>query len=113
MISPCSLSGASVFALVIAPQFQRHRLTCQLTFVRGKCSTRQRCQVAFRTLAAAALMPSWLSPITSFTPRRPRRFSLRWKLGPEGLCFRGADHQAQRFALAVGIHAHRNYHGHA
>jgi hypothetical protein len=28
-------------------------------------------------LAAAALMPSWLSLMTSFTPRRPRRFRLR------------------------------------
>src|SRR2546427_8717933 len=41
-----------------------------------KC-TRQRCQVALSTLDAAALMPSWLSLITSFTPRRPRRFRLR------------------------------------
>ena len=41
-----------------------------------KC-TRQRCQVAFRTLATAALMPSWLSLITSLTPRRPRRVRLR------------------------------------
>ena len=39
--------------------------------------TRQRCQVAFSTLATAALMPSWASEMTSLTPRRPRRASLR------------------------------------
>lgn len=44
--------------------------------LRMKC-TRQRCQVAFRTLAVAALMPSWLSLMTSFTPRNPRLFRLR------------------------------------
>ena len=42
----------------------------------AKC-TRQRCQVAFRTLATAALMPSWLSLMTSLTPRSPRRMRLR------------------------------------
>src|SRR5215218_73256 len=41
--------------------------------------TRQRCQVALSTLATAALMPSWASEITSLTPRRPRRASLRRK----------------------------------
>ena len=41
--------------------------------------TRQRCQVAVRTLETAALMPSWASETTSFTPRRPRRASLRRK----------------------------------
>ena len=39
--------------------------------------TRQRCQVAHRTLVTAALRPSWASETTSFTPRRPRRVSLR------------------------------------
>jgi hypothetical protein len=39
--------------------------------------TRQRCQEACSTLATAALMPSWASEITSLTPRRPRRASLR------------------------------------
>jgi hypothetical protein len=39
--------------------------------------TRQRCQVAFSTLATAALMPSWASEITSLTPRKPRLASLR------------------------------------
>ena len=41
--------------------------------------TRQRCQVAFITLATEALMPSCASEITSLTPRRPRRASLRRK----------------------------------
>ena len=43
-----------------------------------KC-TRQRCQVAFITLATEALMPSCASEMTSLTPRRPRRASLRRK----------------------------------
>jgi len=33
--------------------------------------------VALRTFETAALMPSWASDMTSFTPRRPRRVSLR------------------------------------
>src|ERR1700719_4524476 len=41
--------------------------------------TRQRCQVAFKTFAMAALSPSWASETTSLTPRRPRRASLRRK----------------------------------
>ena len=44
--------------------------------LRMKC-TRQRCQVALSTFDVAALMPSWLSLMTSFTPRSPRRFRLR------------------------------------
>ena len=39
--------------------------------------TRQRCQEAPRTLATAAFNPSWASEMTSLTPRRPRRASLR------------------------------------
>jgi len=39
--------------------------------------TRHLCQVALRTFETAALMPSWASLMTSFTPRRPRRVSLR------------------------------------
>ena len=39
--------------------------------------TRQRCQVAFISLATAALIPSWASETTSLTPRRPRLRSLR------------------------------------
>jgi hypothetical protein len=38
---------------------------------------RHRCQVVLSTLLTAALMPSWASEITSLTPRRPRRVSLR------------------------------------
>ena len=41
--------------------------------------TRQRCHVACNTLAMAALMPSWASEITSLTPRKPRRASVRRK----------------------------------
>src|SRR3984885_13270100 len=39
--------------------------------------TRQYCQVAFNTRAMAAFSPSWASEITSWTPRRPRRASVR------------------------------------
>ena len=49
-----------------------------------KC-TRQRCHEACNTLPMAALMPSWASEITSLTPRRPRRASLRKNSCPEGL----------------------------
>ena len=38
---------------------------------------RQRCHVAQSTLVIAALMPSCASEMTSLTPRRPRRVSLR------------------------------------
>src|ERR1700736_908297 len=68
--------------------------------LRMKC-TRQRCQEACRTLATAALSPSWASEITSLTPRRPRRASERRKLGPEGLGLGGADRDAQHLAPAV------------
>jgi len=39
--------------------------------------TRQRCQVAVITLATEALMPSCAPEITSLSPRRPRRASVR------------------------------------
>ena len=39
--------------------------------------TRHLCQVAWNILVTAALMPSWASEITSFTPAKPRRLSLR------------------------------------
>ncbi len=77
-----------------------------------KC-TRQRCQVALRTLAAAALMPSWLSLMTSLTPRRPRRFRLRRNSVQNGSASRAPDLQAEHLALALGVHAHRHYHRHA
>jgi hypothetical protein len=41
-----------------------------------KC-TRQRCQVALHTRATATLMPSCTSEVTSLTPARPLRLSLR------------------------------------
>ena len=37
--------------------------------------TRHLCQEALSTLATAALMPSWPSEMTSFTPLKPRRVS--------------------------------------
>src|ERR1700730_8502850 len=44
--------------------------------LRMKC-TRQRCHAACRTLLTALLMPSCASEMTSLTPRRPRRASVR------------------------------------
>jgi transposase len=46
--------------------------------------TRQRCQLALRIFEIAALMPSWASGTTSFTPRSPRRASLRRKAVQKG-----------------------------
>ena len=51
--------------------------------------TRQRCQVALRILAIAAFRPSWASEMTSFTPRRPRRASLRRKAVQKGSASEG------------------------
>jgi len=62
--------------------------------------TRQRRQVAFISLATAALMPSRASETTSLTPRRPRRRSLREALGPEGFRLRGADVHAENLPAA-------------
>jgi hypothetical protein len=67
--------------------------------------TRQRCQAAVRTFETAALMPSWLSEPTSPTPRRPRRASLRRKVGSEGLGLGGADIHAQHLAPVVAVDA--------
>jgi hypothetical protein len=38
--------------------------------------TRQRCQLALNTRRVAAFSPSWVSEITSLTPRKPRRVRL-------------------------------------
>ena len=67
--------------------------------------TRQRCQEAPSTLAAAALSPSWASEMTSLTPRRPRRASLRRNSRPERLGLRGTDIQAQHLAPAIAVDA--------
>jgi hypothetical protein len=51
--------------------------------------TRQRCQVALRIFEIAAFRPSWASETTSFTPRRPRRASLRRKAVQNGSASEG------------------------
>ena len=51
--------------------------------------TRQRCQVALRIFETAARMPSWVSEMTSLTPRRPRRASLRRKAVQKGSASEG------------------------
>src|ERR1700732_1309968 len=70
--------------------------------LRMKC-TRQRCQLAPSTLAAAALRPSWASEMTSLTPRSPRRASL---------CRNSLQNvsasEAQIFAAAVAVDADRD-----
>ncbi len=51
------------------------RLVAKASAIRMKC-TRHRCQLAVSAFEAAAMMPSWLSLMTSLTPRIPRRFRL-------------------------------------
>ena len=74
--------------------------------------TRQRCQVAFSTLATAALMPSWASEMTSLTPRRPRRASLRRNSVQNVSASEGPTVHAQHLAPAVAVDAHRDDHRH-
>jgi len=73
--------------------------------------TRHRCQVALKTLATDALMPSWESEITSFTPRRPRRARLRRNSVQKTSASKVADRHAEHFATAVAVHADRDDHG--
>jgi hypothetical protein len=65
--------------------------------------------VACSTLAIAAFSPSCASEITSFTPRSPRRASLRKELGPERLGFGGSDFHAEDFASAIVVDADRDH----
>ena len=74
--------------------------------------TRQRCQVAFITLATAALMPSWASEIDELDAAQAAPAQLAQELGPEGLGLRGADVHAQHLAPAVGVDADRDDHRH-
>src|SRR5206468_3596289 len=69
--------------------------------------TRQRCQVACKTLAMAAFSPSWASEMTSLTPRRPRLASLRRKSVEKGRDL-AVDLGTQPADLALGDagHAH-------
>ena len=77
-----------------------------------KC-TRQRCQVALKTLAMAALIPSWLSLMTSLTPRRPLRLRLLSNSVQNGSASEWPTFSPEHLALAVAVHAHRHYHGDA
>jgi hypothetical protein len=63
------------------------------------------------TLATAALIPSWASEITSLTPRRPRRASLRRNAVQKGLGLGGTDVQAENLTPAVYFDTDRNDHG--
>src|ERR1700751_5656362 len=85
------------------------RPACAKT-LRIKC-TRQRCQVACRTLATAALMPSWASEITSLTLRRPRRASLRRNALQNVSASEGPMPIAKALAPAVAVNANRYDHG--
>jgi len=62
--------------LSAAATMARLRMPTQASAFRMKC-TRQRCQEAPSTLAAATLSPSCASLMTSLTPRRPRPVSER------------------------------------
>ena len=73
-----------------------------------KC-TRQRCQVAESTLAAAAFSPSWASEMTSLTPRRPRRVSERKNLAQNGSAADGRH--AENLTTPVAVDADSDYHG--
>ena len=79
--------------------------------LRMKC-TRQRCQAAWNTFFAAALMPSCASEMTSLTPRKPARCQGAQELGPERLGLRRPDGHAQHLAAAVRVDAHSHYRGH-
>ena len=57
-------------------------------------------------------MPSCASEITSLTPRKPRRASLREKAGPEGLGLGGSDVHAQDFAPLIAVDADGDNDGH-
>src|SRR2546427_12777591 len=80
--------------------------------LRMKC-TRQRCQVALSTLDVAALMPSWLSLMTSFTPRRPRRFRLLRNSVQNGSASLAPTFRPSYLTLAIGVHCDSHYYGHA
>src|SRR5882757_7759223 len=69
-----------------------------------KC-TRQRCQVAPRTLTMAAFSPSCASEITSFAPRRPRRARLRRNSTQNGSASPVADRHAEHLTPPVGVDA--------
>src|SRR6185503_439593 len=69
--------------------------------------TRQRCQVAVKILLTAALMPSWASEITSLTPRRPRRASLRRKAVQNVSASEGPI-SMPRTSPSIGIDANRD-----
>jgi hypothetical protein len=70
---------ASSWAKAVAMKAEMTRRPCLPAWARAFLMkwTRQRCQEVLSTFETAALMPSWLSEMTSFTPRRPRRASLR------------------------------------
>ena len=53
-------------------------------------------------------MPSWASEMTSLTPRRPRRASLRRNSVQNGLGLGGADVHAEHLAPAVAVDADRD-----
>ena len=70
--------------------------------------TRQRRHVACSTLVIAAFKPSCASEITSLTPRKPCRASLRKNSVQKVSVFRRTDIEAQHFASSVAVDADRN-----
>src|SRR5262245_39018653 len=74
--------------------------------------TRQRCHVAESTLAAAFFKPSWLSLITSLTPRRPRRVSERRQAVQNGSASDGPTSRPDTSRRpSVLTDANSDYHG--
>ncbi len=72
--------------------------------------TRQRCQVAFNTLAMAGLQPLMGVRDDELDAAQAAPRQLAQKVGPEGLGLRRADRQAQYLAPAVAVDADRDDH---
>lgn len=71
--------------------------------LRWKCM-RHLCQVVESSREVAALMPSWASLITSFTPPH----EVLEELGRERFGFGGANGHALDLATPIGVDADRN-----
>jgi hypothetical protein len=77
-----------------------------------KC-TRQRCQVALKTLATAGLDPLVAVADDELDPAQTSAVQAPQELGPERLGLRVPDLDAEHLALPVGVDGDRHYHRHA
>ena len=71
----------------------------------------QRCQVAFRTLAAGAFKPSWASEMTNLTPPRATERQGAQEVPPERIRFAWTDSQTKHLTHAIGVYGDGNYYG--